>query len=95
MNDALKSFRREKFFHLGPCRHVKFNETKARIFRQNVEPGIFQRGIVLIVDVIKSDNVVATLQQKFGDLHADEAGGACDKNLQFSILFSNADRPIQ
>ncbi len=42
------------------------------------QAGIFEIDIVVIVDVVDADHFIASFQQPFGKVKADESGGSCD-----------------
>jgi len=53
----------------------------------------FQLHIVVVVQIVQADNLVASLQQLFGNMIADETGGACYKNFshyRYSLIINLA-----
>ena len=55
-------------------------EAVAELARQIVEPRLLERRIVIIVEIVDSDDVVAALEQCARGRSADEARGSCDEN---------------
>ena len=76
MNYAGKPLAGEQLRHRGLVGEVDAGETKPGVTVQPLEPGPLQGGIVVVVQVIESDDLIAARQQALADVVADEAGGA-------------------
>ena len=55
-------------------------EAVAVLAREIVEPRLLERRIVIIVEIVDADDVVAALQQGARRCRADEARGSCNEN---------------
>ena len=55
-------------------------EAIAELAREAVEPRPLQRGIVIIVEIVDPDDLVAALEQGARGGRADEARSPCDQN---------------
>ena len=60
--------------------YIEFDKPKSWRRLQAREPGAFECYIVIVVQVVEADYVVTAREQPFGDVHADESGGAGDQN---------------
>ena len=45
------------------------------------QPGLLEIDVVIVVEVVDADHLVAASQQDLGDMHADKAGGTGDENF--------------
>ena len=65
-----------------PCRLARSSLTKLKSFmrRQLGEPGLFQSHIVVVVEIVEADDLVATVQEALGHMKPDESRRAGDKN---------------
>ena len=43
---------------------------------QAIQPGFFQANVIIIVQIINPDDLIATIQQYFGAMHADKPSRA-------------------
>jgi hypothetical protein len=48
---------------------------------QPLEPAVFDADVVVIVDDVKADDLIAARDEPLGQVVADETGGAGDENL--------------
>jgi hypothetical protein len=69
----------EKFFDPRAIGDIQFDETEIGMGFQPSKPISLQFWIVVIVEVIQTDNLVAALEQALRGVHADESGSARDK----------------
>src|SRR3984957_9583980 len=53
-------------------REIGLNEIEPRILAQDSEPRLFQRGIIIIVETVQTDNGTALRQQLTGNVKANE-----------------------
>ena len=72
--------RRRQFSHRGAVGDVRAVEAKAAMPRQTLQPRVLQPHIVVGVDFIDADHLLAARQQRLGDVIADEAGGSGQQN---------------
>jgi len=61
--------------------NVAFGEGKARVGAELCQPGMLQARVVVRVEVVDADDLIAALQQLLGHVHADEAGAAGDEDF--------------
>jgi len=66
-------------FRVGDIDAMKI-ESAMRL--QIVQPGLLERGIVVVVQVVAADDFMPLLQQAEADVHADETCATGDENLQ-------------
>ena len=50
------------------------------------QPRVLQLDVVVVVEVVEADHLVAARQQALRDVHADEAGGAGDEDFHVLVL---------
>jgi hypothetical protein len=61
-------------------RDVELRKTETGISLELGETRLFQPDVIVIVQIVNSDNPLAAIKQRPGDMKADEAGGARKKN---------------
>ena len=58
------------------------HETEAGPGLQALDPRLFERRIVIVVEIIDTDDLVAACEQTFGHVVTDETGGAGNQKFQ-------------
>ena len=56
-------------------------ETEIAVGRETLEARPLERGVVIVIEVVDADHLVAALEQQAGDVQADEAGGTGDQDF--------------
>ena len=79
MNHAPDRFVGKEIPHALSIGEIELDETKSFVRRQLGEPGLFQSHIVVVVDIVQADHLVATLQKAHGHMKSDESRCSCDK----------------
>ena len=87
MNDALRLVAREQLSHRGAVSDVGADEFETFELPQNLQPGMLQRRIVVVVEVVDAGHVLAALQQPLRHVKADEAGRARYENQSVNPAF--------
>ena len=81
MDDAVQMgmllCQRQHAFAVG---HIQLVKGKACLFRQTRQPRLFQRDVIVIVEIVDADNPVTACQQCLGNTGTNETGGAGDQN---------------
>ena len=81
MDDAIKLFSCKQLLHAGAVCHVHFHEAEVAVRRQARQPPLFQRDIVVVVQVVQPHQFVPARQQSERGGHADKAGCSSQKNF--------------
>ena len=55
-------------------------EALAEMLREAIEAGLLERGVVIIVEVVDADDLIAALEQGARSRRSDEARGSGDKD---------------
>jgi hypothetical protein len=63
VHHAVEAFRAEQRLQRGAVGHVDALETEARPCLQLLQPGGFQRRVVVVVEVVDAHHLIAALQQ--------------------------------
>ena len=79
MHDAVELVHCKQRGHAGTVGHVELDEIKAGLGRQTRQPVMLERRVVIVVQIIQADHLIAACQQQLADMHADEAGRAGDE----------------
>ncbi len=79
IDDALRLEFRERFFDGGAIFERRFHEPKARMRREPRETRFFQLHVVIGVEVVEAEHLIAARQQPFAQVRADEARRARDQ----------------
>src|SRR3569623_299730 len=80
MHDGGKPMLVEQRGNRGTVGKIGLHKGKAGIGTQDSEPCPFQRGIIIVVDVVEADDLSTFAKKLPGDVKADEAGCARDQN---------------
>ncbi len=80
MHDLGKAMRLEQFRHSLAVGNVQLLEPEAGKCLELRNAGRFQPRIVIGVEVVEADDVIAVRQQAPRNVHADEPGRAGDEN---------------
>jgi hypothetical protein len=93
MNDAVGPLLGEGRLDDSPVSEIALDEGKPLLLRQPLEPGLFQRHVVIGAEIVEADDRVAALQEPRRRVVANEAGGAGDQNSHRDAFLSLA-RPL-
>src|SRR5262249_45118657 len=74
----------------GAVGEVQFHETESREFGETCASRLFERWIVIGIQIVEPDNLVAVAQKALRDVKANKASRACDKDRAVTH-----DRPLQ
>lgn len=66
---------------------VLSNEAEALVGLQPGQPRMLQTNVVVVVEIVNSDDLVTTGQQRLGNMHADEPGNPRQKYAHVRISF--------
>ena len=89
IDDDLEAVFCEQRIQFVPVREVRPDETEALVFLQKFQPCLFQRDIVVVVQVVQADDRIPILQKPAGKVKADKA--RCARDQDFSHGFSPID----
>ncbi len=74
----------KEVFHARAVGQVEFLEAESVLFAKPCEPGLLQRRIVVGIQVVEADDLVAAREQESGDVVADEACRTRDQHFHQS-----------
>src|SRR5579863_4392573 len=57
-----------------------FVEGEVLVDAKLLQPGLFQRDRIVVVEIVDADDFLAALEQRSAGMHADKSGGAGEKN---------------
>ena len=63
-----------------PVGHVRADEREPRVGGELRQARLFERRVVVVVQVVQAEDGMTILEETPGDVKADESGGACDKD---------------
>src|SRR6478735_2741135 len=89
MDHAPYRFAGKEITHTLSIGEIKLDETKSFVRRQLGKPGLFQSHVIVVVDIVQADHLIATVQKAHGHMKSDESRCPCDKNRR---LCSGHDR---
>jgi len=75
--DTVKFFCGKQRCHLLPIGDIHLDESEVRIFAEVAEATLLQIDVVIIVEIVDANDLIASLQQAQPNAHADKAGGPC------------------
>ena len=88
MHDGIEAPCGEKPRHTGAIGDIQAHKGKLRFAAQPCQPGLFERDIVVVVEIVDAKHRVAARKQARGQRIADETGGAGYENVQSDSLHS-------
>ena len=81
VDHAVEATGLEELRHARTVGHVELDEAEALVRRQPRQPGLLEADVVVVVEVVEADDLIAARQQAQRGGHADEAGGAGEQNF--------------
>ena len=78
VDDDVELFRFKELEHERLVRHVALEEAVSVVPAEDVQPGILQVDVVVIVHAVEPDDLVPLLQQTHSEMHPDKTGSAGD-----------------
>jgi hypothetical protein len=76
----------EKTFHAFFVREIEREEPEARSDAELPEPRIFEPGVVVVIQVVHTDNLESILEKPADDMSANKARRASHENALFSYF---------
>ena len=81
MNDALRPRFGEQPLHAGAVGEIELVEGEAVAPLKLREPRLLQPHVVVGIEIVEPDHLVAAVEQRLGGVVSDEAGGAGDEDI--------------
>ncbi len=81
MDHAFELLAREQLRHAGAVREIQLHEAEARLLLELREARLLESDVVVVVEVVETDDLVAAREQLRRSMKADEAGRAGDQYL--------------
>ena len=92
MNHLVEPTLTEQRLHARAIRHVQLLKREARPTREARQPRVLQRGIVIVVQIVDADDLVAPLQERDRNVGADEAGSTGQQNSSHDMQVKVVER---
>ena len=86
VDHALELLAGEQLGHARAVREVELDEAEPRQLLQQLEPRELEAHVVVVVEVVEPDDLVAALEELAGRVVADEAGGAGDEEFHGKVI---------
>src|SRR6266404_6222412 len=84
MDYSLESFALKDNFHCGSVGDVQFEEIEIRILLQHLQTCQFQRGFIVRIQIVESDNRLTAVEQRTCSMKPGESCGAGYEYLHHS-----------
>src|SRR5437016_14459861 len=81
MNDSWESLRREQLRHRGIIGKIDLDEPERGLLLELGEARLFERDIVVLVEVVQPDDFVALRQQALHGMKTDEPCSSGDQDF--------------
>src|SRR5580704_14153972 len=81
MHHTLEFFLCEAARHTCGVRAIKLNEAKARLLLKQSEACLLQGDVVVVIEIVEANDLVAALEQTPRRMKTDEARGSGDQDL--------------
>lgn len=78
--------------HAGAIGQIQLDKAEVGVALQLRQPCLFERNIVVAVEVVDADHGQAPLQQAQGAVHADKTGSAGDENRFHGVMGAGSHR---
>src|SRR6266480_8087728 len=85
MYDPIWRFALEHFFDSCPVGNVGLDEAETLVPGQPRQSRLLQGNVVVVVEVVQAQNIVAAREQPLRDMHPDESRRSCDPDFQMTI----------
>jgi len=85
VNDALRPFARKEIRYPASVGDVELDEPESGVRREPREARLLQGNVVVVVEVIEAENVVAPREEPLGDVHSDESRCSRDEDFQMNV----------
>jgi len=85
VNDALRPFAREEIRYPASVGDIELYEPESGVRREPREARLLQGNVVVVVEIIEAENVVAARKEPLGDVHSDESRCARDQDFQMTV----------
>src|SRR5579871_2850164 len=92
MHDALELLALEQIAHALPVREIPAHEAKAPMGMQALETSLLEGRIVVIVEIVETDHLIAALEQAQRGRRANKAGCAGHEDFHRAAIISTAGR---
>src|SRR5204863_5452121 len=74
---------------------VELDELEVLASAEDLEPSVLQRDVVVLIEVVETDHLVAALEQYPRRMKTNESGGACNEDSQTGLLpTTDQSRPL-
>src|ERR1700738_5740082 len=93
MNNSRKAMPRKQRVHCRTIRKIRVHETETRFRAQELQPGPLERRVVIFVEIIQTDNVLAIGQEPASNVEAVESRRAGDQYCVIRHLAPKEARP--
>src|SRR4051794_5063763 len=80
MNDASELLRCEQLCHRFAIGEIELDELEVLASAEDLEPSVLQRDVVVLIEVVETDHLVAALEQCPRRMKTNESGGACNED---------------
>jgi hypothetical protein len=84
VDDSLELLAGEQLRHSVSVGEVELDELEPSVALEHLEPRVLQREVVVLVEVVEADDLVAALEQQLRRMISDESSGTCNQYLQAS-----------
>ncbi len=81
MHDALEFPGSEQLRHRLPIRQVGMDEPERLVRLEPGEAGLLERDVVVIIEIVESDDLIASIEEALCGGRANEPGGARDEKF--------------
>jgi hypothetical protein len=85
MDDALRPFALEELCHSPSVGNVELDEPETGLRCKLRQPGLLQGNIVVVVEIVQPENVVAANEEPLRDMHSDESRCSRDEDFQMTV----------
>ncbi len=92
MHDAFEFFGGEQARHRIPIGQIRADEPERAVRREPGEARLLERDIVVIVQIVEPDHLVAAIEQALGGGSSNKSGGA--RNEKFHRSASILQHPL-
>jgi hypothetical protein len=90
MNNGFELTVAEKTFHPYFIREIQREEPESGSYAKLPKPRILEPGVVIIVQVVHTDNLKPILKKPADDMRANKARGACHQNTLVFMLIHHS-----
>ncbi len=85
MDDSFEFLGCKQFRYRVAVSEIQVDEPKRWLLRQNIEARVLQRDVIVLVQIVQTDDFIAAFQQRSGGMETDKPSSTGNQSLQVNL----------